>query len=125
MIIADGFVKALRKEASEKTVGDTGSTSKNPFFSKTSPMSDAEAIQVLGIEQVNSSLLENGKLAKSSVLPLSSPRDREIAKNNFERMFAIAVKHQNLYLAGKLSAAYRLCVDDAWDVENENTDSSL
>lgn len=78
-------------------------------------MSEQEAIQVLGIELINPRLLEDARISKFSQLPLSNPRDREVAKANFDRMFAIAVKHNNMYLAGKLSAAYRLCVDPTWD----------
>lgn len=111
VILFQAFWVAYSKETSSASTSTSEEASSSP-----KSMSPAEAIQILGIEQVNPRLLEDAKSSKeSSVLPLSRPSDREVARKNFERMFAIAIKHDNMYLAGKISAAYRLCVDPDWD----------
>lgn len=112
-------IKSSQKTKSKKERIDFSSS----YFSPRdvhAAMTESEAIQVLGLEVVNPRLLEDARISKHSQLPLSHPRDREVAKKNFERMFSIAVKHNNMYLAGKLSAAYRLCIDPNWDDEVEN-----
>ncbi|CCW62079.1 unnamed protein product [Phytomonas sp. EM1] len=73
------------------------------------PMTSLEALQILGIHPTPSSP------ANPAGLPLTTPSERELARRNFERMFAVAQKHENWFLAGKLSAAYRMCVDPTWD----------
>lgn len=92
-------------------------------------MTPLEAIQILGVEKTNPSLIEKFSAEKtpsnaSLEYPvLTSGRDREVARENFERMFGLAVKHQNHFLAGKLSLAFRICVDPNWD-DNMGGDNS-
>lgn len=112
-------MKPSQKMKSEKERIDYSSSYFSPRDTHVT-MTESEAIQVLGLEVVNPRLLEDARISKHSLLPLSHPRDREVAKKNFDRMFSIAVKHNNMYLAGKLSAAYKLCIDPNWDNEEEN-----
>ncbi|KAG5492104.1 hypothetical protein GH5_01008 [Leishmania sp. Ghana 2012 LV757] len=94
-------------------------------------MSAMEAMQVLGLDRGFPELYtsvqqaEANAMQTSTSLPLPHGKAREAAQQNFERMFALAVKEENMFLAGKLSAAYRICVDPAWDQatpgENEKT----
>lgn len=105
-------------------------------------MSGAEAMQVLGLDRTCASLFSEVQRAESSaaasssssvsVLPLKEGKAQEEAKRNFDRMFALAIRDDNLFLAGKLSAAYRVCVNPEWDQmeevesgsEGENASSS-
>ncbi|KPA86195.1 putative mitochondrial hypothetical protein [Leptomonas pyrrhocoris] len=95
-------------------------------------MSGVEAVQVLGLDRSYPVLFNEIQKAESNKaqsaasasfsptpLPLRDGRAREEAKRNFERMFALAIKEENLFLAGKLSAAYRVCVDPMWDQSEE------
>ncbi|CCW69433.1 unnamed protein product [Phytomonas sp. Hart1] len=87
------------------------------------PMSSLEALCILGLDHLRPRLKNTSSPFSSQsnlFLPLKTPEDREIARQNFERMFAIAVKYNNHFLAGKLSAAYRKCVDPTWDHVNDS-----
>lgn len=120
-ILLESLYKVYKKESSkpaQKSSREEKEDSSSSFFNSHNSghkMTEQEAIQILGLELVNPRLLEDARISKYPQLPLSNTRDREIAKRNFDRMFLIASKHNNMYLAGKLSAAYRLCVDPNWD----------
>ncbi|KAG8346422.1 hypothetical protein ERJ75_000773400 [Trypanosoma vivax] len=73
-------------------------------------MPPTEALQVLGMD------------TRLSV-PLRSEDDRRLATGRFKHLFGIASKCDNAYLQGKVSAAYRLCVDADWDA-GDSDDSS-
>lgn len=87
-------------------------------------MTAAEAIQILGLERSFPELLTAAShssgtaVADNLVLPLQDARQREVAKEQFDRLLGVAVKLDNLFLVGKLSAAYRICVDPYWDAES-------
>lgn len=94
----------VRQEEEDHEREGTGGTVDRPV------MSPMEAVQLLGLEVARPELL-SPKVA----LPLMDPAAREAARQAFQKMFAIAVAHDNMFLAGKLSAAYRQCVDPLWD----------
>ncbi|CAD2216809.1 hypothetical protein ADEAN_000428700 [Angomonas deanei] len=109
------FVKAYVKEADklrreEKENGGMRGAATRP------PMKPLEAVQVLGLERMNPDYLNT---ANGVVLPLQDPKEREVAKANFDRMMKLAMDNENYFLAGKLSAAYRLCCDPDWDAKKE------
>ena len=86
----------LQKEKAENG-GDVGSgAASGPR------MTPQEALQILNI---NTSL----------AVPLTNSRDQELAKENFQRFFKLAQDSNLPYIQGKLSAAYRMCVDKEWD----------
>ncbi|KPI90283.1 hypothetical protein ABL78_0665 [Leptomonas seymouri] len=109
----------FESEATEKVQGTGGK----------SRMSAVEAVQVLGLDRSYPALFSEIQKAgnntahsassSSVLLPLREGKAREEAKRNFERMFALAMKEENLFLAGKLSAAYRVCVNPMWDEVGE------
>lgn len=121
LVVGQAFLSAyarekqrLRAAAAEEEDGDGGRRRMTPL----------EAIQILGVEKSNPSLLHQFGSPKEKerdadggerCAVLTRERDREVARENFERMFALAVKHENQFLAGKLSLAFRVCVDPAWD----------
>ena len=74
----------------------TGSASGGP------KMTSQEALQILSM---NTSL----------AVPLTNAKDRDTATANFQRYFKLAQDSKLPYVQGKLSAAYRLCVDSNWD----------
>ncbi|GET92746.1 hypothetical protein, conserved [Leishmania tarentolae] len=84
-------------------------------------MSSMEAMQVLGLDRSFPDLYTTVQQAEanstltSALLPLAPGKARRTAQQNFERMFSLASKDENFFLAGKLSAAYRICVDPRWD----------
>jgi hypothetical protein len=93
-------------------------------------MSGVEAVQVLGldrsypalfneVQKAESVAASSGSVSSSALLPLKDRKATEEARRNFERMFALAKREENLFLAGKLSAAYRVCVDPMWDQVDE------
>jgi hypothetical protein len=57
-------------------------------------------------------------------VPLRSEDDRRVAKKNFERLFKKASDLENLYLQGKMSCAYRVCVDAKWDSDNNSNNNN-
>lgn len=107
-ILFQAFLVAYNK-------ADRASSTSSASDSETGTMTESEAILILGVEQQNPTIMQRVK--RSSVLPLTDPQDRRVADENFKRMFEIALKHNNMYLAGKLSNAYRLCVNPQWDEE--------
>lgn len=111
-----------RERADRKTgAGDAAPTSDG----LEREMSATEAMQILGLDRSFPDLFNTVQQAEAtgaarpspspSPLPLPPGKAREAARQNFDRMFALAVKEDNMFLAGKLSAAYRVCVDPAWD----------
>ncbi|KAG5492649.1 hypothetical protein JKF63_01228 [Porcisia hertigi] len=109
----------LRQE--EQSRGADGATQGVSAMGRSPVMSPAEAVQVLGLDSSFPDLLTSVQRVSSSStltpasLPLAPGEARMTAQQNFERMFALAVKEGNMFLAGKLSAAYRICVDPKWD----------
>lgn len=69
-------------------------------------MPPEEALQILG-------------MSPNLAVPLRSSEDRAKAKANFELHFSRARESGNLYLQGKISAAYRRCADSEWDASSQ------
>ena len=139
------FLVAFQRESRRlKYESEATGTADGASGQRKCPMSGVEAMQVLGLDRSHPALFNEIQKAESSaaaqssssshstasaLLPLSEGKAREQAKRNFERMFALAIKDENMFLAGKLSAAYRVCVDPMWDQgeeveENQNGASS-
>lgn len=121
VVVGQSFLIAYKKEAkraneeeryNERETGQQGGTVDKPV------MTAAEAVQILGVERVNPKLLKDPWHIS---LPLSRPDDLEAARGNFHRMMAVAQKQENHFLMGKLSMAYRLCVDPNWDVTQSSS----
>ena len=74
-------------------------------------MDAKDALQILG-------------LADNLSVPLQRSDDRATAKTNFTRLFKKAEELNNPYLQGKISCAYRVCVDPRWDHDSEGGGSS-
>lgn len=128
------FLIAFQRESSrlKYETGEAAGSMANGMGTRQGRMSGVEAAQVLGLDRNYPSLFseiqksESGAssgpsspLSTSSLLPLQEGKAKEEAKRNFERMFALAIEDGNLFLAGKLSAAYRVCVDPMWDQVEE------
>lgn len=118
LILLNGFGVAYMRAAA-KVQEEEVAAGGVPGSATRPPMTALEAIQILGIDKVNPAYtqLAAGEGASTALLPLTAPNEVEAARQNFEKMFANAVKADNLFLAGKLSAAYRLCVDVSWDMK--------
>lgn len=65
-------------------------------------MTGEEALRILNI---------NPNLA----VPLRGNEDKAKATENFKSLFKKAQETNSPYLQGKISLAYRMCVDDCWD----------
>ncbi|AYU83035.1 conserved hypothetical protein [Leishmania infantum JPCM5] len=122
----------LRQE--EQARGAVGSAQDSTGIRNPRAMSAMEAMQVLGLDRrfpdVYTSVqqAEARSTSTSALLPLAPGEARRAAQLNFERMFGLAAKEGNAFLAGKLSAAYRICVDPSWDQamsgEDETADAN-
>lgn len=105
----------------EQARGAVGSEQDTTGIGNPRVMSAMEAMQVLGLDRsfpdVYTSVqqAEARSASTSAFLPLAPGKARKTAQQNFERMFDLADKEGNVFLAGKLSAAYRICVDPRWD----------
>jgi alpha-ketoglutarate-dependent taurine dioxygenase len=111
LLVAVGFVafEALLKAHQQETQKLREESGVGPSHAgEVSRMDPIEALKILGL---------NEHLA----VPLRGVADRESATANFRRFFSSAKKLDNAYLMGKLSAAYRLCVDERWDCDTETT----
>ncbi|KAG5466811.1 hypothetical protein LSCM1_00988 [Leishmania martiniquensis] len=124
------FVVAYQRESrklrqEERARGAVGGTQCSTATRSSCAMSAIEAVQVLGLDCdfpdlcTSTQQAEANSMPKAS-LPLVPGKARTVAQQNFERMFALAVKEEHMFLAGKLSAAYRICVDPAWDQATPN-----
>ncbi|KAH9601550.1 hypothetical protein LSM04_003716 [Trypanosoma melophagium] len=100
--------RKLREEEEAAGGGGTSSTNTTVGSSQRGIMSSSEALRVLGLNTA----LE---------VPLRDEKDRQEAHWRFKRLFAIAKENDNVYLQGKFSAAYRVCVDAEWDAGDNTT----
>ncbi|ORC92246.1 uncharacterized protein TM35_000044600 [Trypanosoma theileri] len=112
VLLFQAFAVAHSQEARKLREEAEGTSSPNTTVgsSHSTIMSSAEALRVLGL---------NAELE----VPLKNETDRQEAHWRFKRLFAIAKESDNLYLQGKFSAAYRLCVDADWDAAGDHTTS--
>lgn len=118
------FVVAFQRE-SQRLRYESEATGTAEGMGNKRHMSGVEAVQVLGLDRNYPTLFSEIQKAESNAsasptatstpLPLKEGKAKEEAKRNFDRMLALAVAEDNMFLAGKLSAAYRLCVDPNWD----------
>nr|CCC93169.1 conserved hypothetical protein [Trypanosoma congolense IL3000] len=95
--------RRLRQEESNPTA--SYSAAGNSFVS----MPSTEALQILGLDS-------------NMAVPLTSEANRNMATLRFERLFAVAVNQRNMFLQGKLSGAYRICVDPEWDAKDDTAE---
>lgn len=118
----------LRQE--EQARGAVGSAEDSTRFGNPRAMSAMEAMQVLGLDRsfpdayTSVQQAEARSMSTSALLPLAPGEARRTAQQNFERMFDLAAKEGNVFLAGKLSAAYRICVDPRWDQATSGKDET-
>ncbi|ESL08362.1 hypothetical protein TRSC58_03935 [Trypanosoma rangeli SC58] len=105
LLLFQAFVVAHNREA-QKLRGEAGDAGTNGDGGA-GVMSSSEALHILGL---NASLH----------VPLQGEKDRAEATQRFKHLFAIAKKNNNVYLQGKFSAAYRICVDANWDADDNS-----
>ena len=96
LLFVQAFVVAYQREAAAAEKRSTEETVKLP-------MGDREALAVLGMNE-------------TLKLPLSSSGRAE-AEKRFGLLMEKAKQSNNLFLQGKISAAYRRCVNDDWDAQ--------
>ncbi|RNF26271.1 uncharacterized protein Tco025E_01394 [Trypanosoma conorhini] len=101
LLLFQAFVVAHNREA-EKLREDAASGGDG---GGTAVMSSSEALHILGLDA-------------GLRVPLQSEQDRAEATRRFKHLFAIAKQSGNVYLQGKFSAAYRICVDANWDADD-------
>lgn len=83
-------------------VNSNGGSSSSTYGLPRPKMTGEEALQILNI---------NPNLA----VPLRGNEDKARATENFKAYFAKAEETKSVYLQGKISQAYKMCVDDKWD----------
>ncbi|AIO01843.1 hypothetical protein LPMP_342170 [Leishmania panamensis] len=111
--------RKLRQE--EQARGAVGAAQDSTGMGSPRVMSAIEAMQLLGLDRdfpdlyISVQRAEASSASTSVSLPLAPGKAHRAARQNFERMFTLAIKEENMFLAGKLSAAYRICVDPRWD----------
>ncbi|RNF06512.1 hypothetical protein TraAM80_04018 [Trypanosoma rangeli] len=105
LLLFQAFVVAHNREA-QKLWEEAGAAGTNGDGGG-SLMSSSEALHILGM---NASLH----------VPLQGEKDRAEATQRFKHLFAIAKNNNNVYLQGKFSAAYRICVDANWDADDNS-----
>ncbi|KEG12974.1 hypothetical protein DQ04_01291040 [Trypanosoma grayi] len=108
LLLFQAFITAHEREA-QKLREETQGTGTTTGGGSATLMSSSEALQILGLDRRLS-------------LPLGDEADRQEATRRFRRLFAIAKETNNVYLEGKFSAAYRLCVDPEWDAADASSD---
>ncbi|RHW70285.1 hypothetical protein DPX39_090082000 [Trypanosoma brucei equiperdum] len=114
LLIVKAFLVAHQQEAKrlreEEEKEGHSATNAQVGTGSAALMTSSEALQILGL-QPNMSV------------PLTAESDRQLATVRFEHLFAIATRCKNVFLQGKLSGAYRVCVDPEWDLKDEVKDS--
>lgn len=126
-ILLQSFFVLYRREASRLSA-EKAEDGREGRWNSSSPdqplMTPAEAVAILGVAPPKATSHESTSPAAAYALPLTDRVEREKARESFHRMFRLAMDRQNYFLAGKLSAAYRMCVDENWDSTEDDEDST-
>ena len=109
MLLIQAFAMAYQEKMREAQSAEAQHSA-----AKLQTMDAKEALALLGVTAPAAAAGSSSAAAPLDV-PLTRAEDKQAAKRNFETLFSKATQTENLYLQGKLSCAYRLCVDPEWD----------